>query len=374
MKQRAMPGWAVRACAALVAVCSLAACGGSPTQQGASGSGDQGGKADPYATVLSRLEGLNGTARTQKLLELARKENKLNVYTSNTDLADHAKKFTEKYGIQVSVYRARANQALQRLLQETKAGRSEADFFDSNAEELATANTEGILRPYDGPAVNGLVDTAKQEGWIGSRLNVFTVTWNTNLVKQPPSSFEDLADKRFAGITMMETRAFEWYMALSQYFISKGKTQAEVDGLLRKIAANSVTVEGNTAHAQFLGAGEYGVSTSVYNHLVDQLMDTGAPLSRTPVVEPLVIRPNGVALLRSAKNPASALLFMEWILTDGQQLMVADHRIPARADLQKGALEGLDTVSVDVGKLVAEGEQWETRYEELLRSARQAIK
>ncbi|WP_395103989.1 ABC transporter substrate-binding protein [Actinomadura sp. SCN-SB] len=368
MVQFAVKAPVARTGVALVVALSLAACGGSPTQKGA-GSGED---RDPYAAVLGQLKGLEGNARTQKLLELARKEDKLNVYTSNTDLADQAKKFTEKYGIQVSVYRAKANQVLQRLLQETKARRSSADLYDSNAEELATANTEGLLRPYEGPADDGLVPAAKQKGWVGSRLNMFTVSWNTKVVKEPPKSFEDLADKRFAGVTIMESRAFEWYMALSQYFVGKGKTQAQVDDLFRRIAANSTSVEGNTTHAQFLGSGEHGLSTSVYNHLVDQLIETGAPLSRTPVVEPLVIRPNGVALLRNAKNPASALLFMEWVLGDGQQLMIGEHRIPARADLQKGALDGVETVTVDIDKLVAEGEQWEARYEDILRSARSA--
>lgn len=353
---------------ALVVALCLTACGGSPTGQGAAPGSDK----DPYAAVLGQLKGLSGEARTEKLLELARKEDKLNVYTSNTDLGEQAKQFTKKYGIEVSVYRAKANQVLQRLLQETKANRSQADLYDSNAEELATANNERILRAYEGPADDHLVPAAKQQGWVGSRLNVFTVTWNTDVVKDPPKSFEDLADKRFAGVSMMETRAFEWYMALSQYFVRKGKTQAQVDEMFRKIAANSVGIEGNTTHAQFLSSGEHGLSTSVYNHLVDEEIASGAPLSRTPVVEPLVVRPNGVALLRNAKNPASALLFMEWVLGDAQQLMLAEHRIPARADLQKGALSGVDTVTVDTGKLVAEGDKWEARYEELMRGTRSA--
>lgn len=368
MKRLAAAPRPVRTGVALVMALSLVACGGSPTAQG----GAAGGEKDPYAAVLGQLKGLDGDARTQKLLELARKEDTLNVYTSNTDLADQAKKFTEKYGIEVSVYRAKANQVLQRLLQETKANRSKADLYDSNAEELAIANTERILRPYEGPADDGLVAAAKQKGWVGSRLNVFTVTWNTNVVKEPPKSFEDLADKRFDGVTMMETRAFEWYMALSQYFAGKGKTQAQVDEMFRKIAANSVGVEGNTTHAQFLSSGEHGVSTSVYNHLVDEQIEDGAPLSRTPVVEPLVVRPNGVGLLRNAKNPASALLFMEWVLGDAQKLMLAEHRIPARADLQKGALDGVDTVTVDIDRLVAEGDTWEKRYEELIRGTSSA--
>lgn len=348
---------------------AVAACGGVPTEEGAGG-GARSGAGDPYAAVFAELEGLEGEARTERLAELAQEEGEVNVYTSNTDLADQAELFTEEYGVEVNVYRAQAHTVLQRLLQEADAGFAGADLYDSNAEELATANQEELLREYEGPATEGLVEAADQEGWVGSRLNVFTVSWNTELVDQPPTSYQDLADDRFDDITMVEPRAFEWYMALSGYLTEQeGMTQEEVDQLFADIAAGSVQVVGNTEHAQHLASGEYGVSTSVYNHLVDELIDTGAPIARTPPVEPIVIRPNGVALLRTTQNPASALLLMEWLLTDAQQLLVEDFRIPVREEYQQGALEGLETIAVDVQQLVDEGSEWEQRYEEVLRDA-----
>ncbi len=359
----------IRRSAAVLSLLLVAtACGGPPTGEEAGSSGD-----DPFAAVLDKLKGLEGEARTERLVKLAKQEDGLQVYTSNTDLGDETKVFTDRYGIKVEVYRAKANQVLQRLLQEANAKKGGADVYDSNAEELATAQTEGLLRDYQGPAAKGLVDAAQQEGWVGSRLNVFTVSWNTKVVSQPPTSFEDLADKRFAGKMMIEPRAFEWYMALSGHLTEEeGMSQAEVDELFSKIAANSVQVEGNTTQAQFLGSGEYGVSVSAYNHLVDELTDQGAPVARTPAVEPLVVRPNGVGLLRSASNPASALLFMEWQLTEAQQAMVEDFRVPARAKYQGDALKGMETVTVDVDQLVSEGAEWEKRYEKVLRKAKQA--
>ena len=350
---------------ALLAVTALAcASPTAPAEEGANGS-----EGDPFAAVFAEVEGLEGQERTDRLAELAAEEEGLNVYTSNTDLAEMAEVFTDTYGIDVNVYRAQANTVLQRLLQESQAGFAGADVYDSNAEELASANEEGLLREYEGPASEGLVDAADQEGWTGSRLNVFTVSWNTDAVDQPPTSYQDLADARFSGLMMMEPRAFEWYMALSGYFTEQeGMSQEEVDEMFSGMAANSVLVEGNTEHAQFLASGEYGVSTSVYNHLVDEETDAGAPIAREPAVEPVVVRPNGIALMRTARNPASALLLFEWLLTDGQELLADAFRVPARADLQSDMLAGLETVDVDVNQLVSEGADWEARYEEVLRT------
>lgn len=350
---------------ALLAVTALAC--SSPTAP--AGEEANRSEGDPFAAVFAELEGLEGQERTDRLAELAAEEEGLNVYTSNTDLAEMAEVFTDTYDIDVNVYRAQANTVLQRLLQESQAGFAGADVYDSNAEELATANEEGLLREYEGPAREGLVDIADQEGWIGSRLNVFTVSWNTDVVDQPPTSYQDLADPRFSGLIMMEPRAFEWYMALSGYFTEQeGMSQEEVDEMFSGMAANAVLVEGNTEHAQFLASGEYGVSTSVYNHLVDEETDAGAPIAREPAVEPVVVRPNGIALMRTARNPASALLMFEWLLTDAQELLADAFRVPARADLQSDMLAGLETVDVDVDQLVSEGADWEARYEEVLRT------
>ena len=350
----------------LVTLLAVVALGcGSPTAP----AGGEAEQEDPFASVFAELEGLEGQERTDRLAELASEEGELNVYTSNTDLADMAEVFTETYGSEVSVYRAQANTVLQRLLQESQAGFAGADLYDSNAEELATANAEGLLREYEGPAREGLVEAADQEGWIGSRLNVFTVSWNSDLVDQPPTSYPDLADSRFNGLMMMEPRAFEWYMALSTYFTEEeGMSQEDVDQMFSDIAANSVLVEGNTEHAQFLASGEYGVSTSVYNHLVDEEADAGAPVTRQPPVEPIVIRPNGVALMKTARNPASALLLFEWLLSDAQELLIDDFRIPASTDLQAGQFADLQTINVDVEQLIEEGSDWEQRYEEVLRT------
>ncbi|MGH3665688.1 MAG: ABC transporter substrate-binding protein [Egibacteraceae bacterium] len=352
-------------------------CGGAPPTAGEGESpqnNQAGGAEDPFAAVLAELEGLEGEERTERLVELAQEEGGLNVYTSNTDLAEFSEAFVDAYDLEdVSVYRAQSNQVLQRLLQESQAGFQGADLVDTNAEELATLNGEGLLREYDGPAREGLVDASLQEGWTGSRLNIFTVSWNSDLVDRPPTSYQDLADARFKGLMMMEPRAYEWYMTIAGHLTEEeGMSQEEVDEMFSGMAANSVLVEGNTEHAQFLASGEHGVSTSVYNHLVDELAEDGAPVTREPPVEPVVVRPNGIGLLKSAQNPASALLFFEWLLTDGQELLRDEFRIPARVELQQGELDGLETVDVDVEQLINEGTEWEERYNELLRNAQAA--
>ena len=371
------------------------ACGETPTQEEAAPvepAGEPAGEAaepaeaeaegtEPAATaaagdcavfdeVYAALEGMEGQERTDALVAMAQEEGELNVYTSNTDLADQAELFTDTYDVDVSLYRAQGNQVLQRVLQEAEAGFEGADVFEGGGEEMVVAASEGLLDEYEGPATEGLVEGADQNGWVATRFNVFTVSHNTDLVQEPPTSNQDLGDPRFEGLIMIEPRAFEWYMTLSDHYVNEeGMTQEEVDELFSQIAANATQVTGNTAHANFLASGEYGVSTSVYSHLVDELEVSGAPVSRTPAVEPVIIRPNGIAPMCSAQNPASAVLFTEWVLTDAQPLLVEDYRVPSRASAQQDNLQGLNTITVDMERVLNERPEWEERYGEILRNA-----
>lgn len=330
------------------------------------------GDADPFAPVLVELKGLEGEARTDRLVELAEEEGELNVYTSNTDLSDFADTFGDSYDVDVSVYRARANQVLQRILQESQAQFPGNDFVDTNAEELTQMVGEDLLVDYQGPAEEGLDESALQDGWTGSRLNVYAAAWNTDEFggDQAPASYEDFTDERFRGRLLVESRAYEWYMALSDYYVEQGQTQEEVDALMEDIVANATLIEGNTIQAQYLSSGEFGASANVYNHLVEEERVDGAPVNwAEPLIEPVVVRPNGQGLMRTAQHPAAALLFFEWLLTEGQPLLVEQYRVPARTDEQGGALEGVERAVVDVQKLVEEGPDWEARYDELLTGA-----
>jgi len=365
----------------------LVACGGSPTAEAPpadEGGGDGGSEAeaegggggdtaeaDPFADVVAELEGLDGDARRERLAELAAEEGSATLYTSNTDAADFAEVFGDEFDVEVEVYRAQANAVVQRLIQEADAGFAGADLVDTNMEELLTLNEEGLLAPYDGPAREGLPDEALFEGWTANRFNVFVTPQNTDLLPESerPTEFADLADPRFDGLMMVEPRAYEWYMTLSTYFVENGMSQEDVDEMWAGIADNATLVEGNTAHAEFLAAGEFAISAGTYSHLIDDRIADGAPLTWQPALVPTVVRPNGAGLLRSADNPATAMLFFEWLLTDGQQLIVEANRVPVREEFQSETLNDVEVVGVDGDMLLNEGDEWEARYDELLQDA-----
>jgi iron(III) transport system substrate-binding protein len=345
----------------------LCGCGASPSGSGGSSGSDA--KTEKHAqAVYEQINGLSGEARSKKLVELATKEEEFNLYTSNTDIQDIVDAYSDKYDIDVNVYRANSETVLQRVLQESKANFQGADIIETNAGELNVLNSEGLLSDYSGALRDSVRPDGQKEGWTADRYNVFVVGWNTKLVKTPPPSLEALADPEWKGKISMEVGDVDWFAAMVKYYQSKGMSEDEAVELFAKIAQNAKIVKGHTVQGELLSAGQFGVATSIYSHTVDKAEDEGAPVmwrsaSQQPI-QPLVIRPNGAGLVHNAKAPAAAMLFMDFLLTDGQKILEKSFRIGSVPG-QDDPLAGLETTTPPEQELLDDAEKWDGLYEKV---------
>jgi len=134
--------------------------------------------------------------------------------------------------------------------------------------------------------------------------------------------------------------------------------------LFAAIGRNSVVFKGHTLIVQLLGAGEFDLATSAFRHLVRNAAAAGAPVGWMPAVEPVFSRPAGVGLVRGAEHPAAAMLFAEWLLSNGQQLYGSLDLEPARADLAR-TLPGRRIV-VDLRSLAVDQKRWSDMYDRVV--------
>jgi iron(III) transport system substrate-binding protein len=133
------------------------------------------------------------------------------------------------------------------------------------------------------------------------------------------------------------------------------------------MANGAKVVKGHTVMGELLSAGQFSVAASNYSYLVQRAADKGAPVAYQPFVQPVIARPQGAALLKTAVHPAAALLFVDWLLTEGQQVFVDLGLTPSiEPEGLKDPLEGLEVIPVDVDKLLNEQKQWSDRYSALL--------
>jgi iron(III) transport system substrate-binding protein len=363
---------------AFAAVLALVSgCGASPTSAGADATGAAVGASAPSG-LYAQYEALTGGDREQKLLDAVKKEGSvLDIYTSNTDEEDLIKAFNAKYpDIKVNNFRANSETVLQRTLQEHSANKTSNDIVDTNDAELNVMSKEGVLAPYKGPGLTNLREGSTFKDWTASRFNAFVVGWNTDIVKDPPAQFTDLADPKWKGKLSLELGDWDWYMAMHTYLTDKkGMSEQAVDDLFTKIVKNAKVVKGHTVQGELLTAGQFGVALSIYSHTVDKAVRKGAPLAWRPALEPVIIRPNGVGLMAAARHPAAATLWMDWVLTDGQKVIADATRVPAAKSVpgfEDPIPAGAVTYDVPQGAIDEGGGEWSKKYDDLIRSAPKA--
>jgi iron(III) transport system substrate-binding protein len=363
---------------ALAAVALLAACGGNPTASTSSDKSGGNGRDDSdlakaATQTYDKFNGMSGQERTDELVKCAEEEGQLNVYTSNTDMDDLIDGFSDEYDIDVNNYRANSETVLQRILQEDEAGYYGSDIFETNALELGVAEQEGLLYPYKSELRDSVLEAGRQaEDWTASRFNVFVIGWNTDKVKadEVPSSLEELADPKWKGRVSMELGDVDWFTAMHDYYVEEqGKSEEEFTDLMTKIASNSQIAKGHTTQGELLSAGQFDITVSSYSHTIDKAAADGAPVAWKPQsgdpAQPLIVRPNGIGLVKTATNPCSALLFVDYELTGGQEVFADNFRI--------GSIEGSDnplaeyeTYSVPEKKLLEDPDTWNKAYEDVV--------
>jgi iron(III) transport system substrate-binding protein len=339
----------------------LAACGGSD------GNGTSSGQS--LDDVLSQVEGLSGQARTKKLAALAADEGELSLYTTSsieltTELTDA---FEDEYDLDVSVYKTGGDALVPRIVEERDAGFHGADLAETNEINLNHLEKADTLTSYRSPSAAGLVTGSQRELWTADKFDTLIAAWNTHNVSAAdrPTSYEDLADPRWHGKLALEIEDSSWYKTLRDYWISSGKSPAEADRLFEAIARNSVFTDSRSLIRELLAAGEFDVAPSIQRHNIADMIKDGAPLAYQPVVEPAFTRPDGVGIVEAPPHPAAAVLFVDWLLDEGQEVIKDFGADAARRDLVVEPT--IERVPVDVDAFLADEDTWDARYEKLTR-------
>ena len=324
----------------------------------------------PHAALyLSQSPG-----RDAKILALAKEERRVVVYTSfNTkDSYPIAQAFEKTYGVKLEIWRSSSEKVLQRAITEARAGRTSVDAFELDGRELEALYREGLLEEFWSPHFKSLPPAAfpKHRHYVADRFNFFTIAYNTRLVKpdEVPSSYEDLAQPRWAGRLGIEAGDTDWFASIVKY-MGEEKGLA----LFRRIAAQKPQVRtGHTLINGLVASGEVPLAAAVYNHAAERLALTGAPI-RWKALAPTFGRPNGVALAKRAERPHAALLFADFMLSpEGQQLIKAANRVPASTAVQT-TLNQFSYQMIDPAIVLDESPTWEKIWSELFLQGR-AIK
>lgn len=324
------------------------------------------GGAAAQADPLAAIDRLQGEARHQALVEGARKEGEVMVYhsTQTSDLKPLFDAFTAKYGIKVKDWRSSSENVVQRVLNQTRAGKLEVDLIENNSPEMEALRRENQLRTMESPHFANLRPgtLGAHRAYATSTIDVFVQAYNTQKVSRDelPKTFDDLAHPRWKDRLGIEAEDQAWFgTLLNEIGREKGMS------LFREVVArNGISVrKGHTLLANLVNAGEVPMGLTVYNYKPAQLKAQGGPIDYI-VLQPAIGQLHAVAVHRQAVHPHAAALLFDFFLGEGQALLAKMGFVPSSAKVPS-PLGDMPIKYIDPAEALDKQEPWLKAYEEL---------
>jgi iron(III) transport system substrate-binding protein len=327
--------------------------------------------------VNAELEGLDADARRARLIELAADEGgEVTFYTTQSvdDILPVINEFEDATDVSVNLYRAGGNTVVNRLIQEADAGYAGADLYLSD-QRFIVGLDPALLLDLDMPLRDDILDFVNfSDKWVGVWINAYIAMWNTNLLspEEAPTSWADVYSKYPGNIGVDPTDA-DLFMALFDNYFEPdlGMTLDETVEFFKKGLAGGYAIRGHSVGNELNMAGEFAVHGSQNLTRVVDNEAAGAPYGWLPPVQPIITRGSGAGIISSTEHPASALLLLEFILTDGQSIMAENGLAPANktVDVAGAFSDDWEVIPLDVEKYAAEQDKWDSLWEEIVTDA-----
>src|SRR5213075_292221 len=260
-----------------------------------------------------------------ELIDAARQEGKLVFYSANVAESETPilNAFNKRFPfVKIEFLRAPGNQLLQRVKTEAAAGKLLADVID-HSDRALMLDIENIFQDYAPPnAADYIPETmVSPKLWPRSTV-VWSIAYNSELVKTPPKSWMDLTKPEYANKQIGEVIAPSGGTTWTRVMFER---QVLGEDYWKKQAATKPALYPSGAPmSDALVRGEIAMGPLLYNIVYPKKRD-GAPLDIFFAPEGAPVNPYASGVPSTAKNPNAAKLFLNWCLSEeGQTFMIKE--------------------------------------------------
>lgn len=318
---------------------------------------------DPKA--VADLATYQGADRQERLVAAAKKEGELNVYHVYPQLTLLMDAFSKKYGIKVKAWRAGSEAVLQRVVTEARGNRFAVDLIQNNAPEQEAAFREKLLQEVKSPFQADLITQARPAhgAWAGITLDVWTASYNSQKIRKEelPKTYEDLQDPKWKGKLGIEAGNHAWFGTLVQE-LGEEKALKVFNNI---VGTNGIsTRKGHSLLTTMVASGEVPLALTVYNWNPEQLKAKGAPIEPL-LLHPIVAQPSTIAIPKKAPNPAAAILFYDFMLSEGQKLLAQNSYVVTSKN-QPNPFNGVPVKYIDPAAALDKQDKWLKMFDEVI--------
>ncbi len=278
--------------------------------------------------VLAAILGLSMAAVAAPKMQLM-------VYTSMKEvlISELIEAFNKKNpNVMIEYYSAGAGKLMAKIATEKQANALVCDvLWTSEVPDFYQMKQQGALEPYISPEAKNIVSPVKdKEGYFTpARLGTLGVAYNTNKIKTPPATWEDLLKPEFKGGFAIANPALSGTSMVSVGMIVENLGW----GYIEKLRANGALMgQGSGQVVDDTAIGDLKACLGVDYIVINKIME-GASLGFVYLDKMLVI-PSPVAILKGTKNIEAAKLWIDFMLSvEGQTIIANSYTLPIRTDV-----------------------------------------
>lgn len=260
------------------------------------------------------------------LIDAAKKEGRIVYYTAAFAEVEQEtiNLFNKRYPfVRVEMVRAPGGQLITRVKTEAAAGKLTADVIDHSDRGLMKA-IDDLFADYTPPNADDYLPEALVSPKLWPRITPgWSVAYNSELVKNPPKTWWDLAKPGYKPGAIAQVIAPSGGTTWTRVMFER-QVLGE-DYWAKQAATKPALYPSGAPLSDALVRGEVEIALLVYNVIYTKKRD-GAPVEIFFPPEGIPIVPYATGIPKSAKSPNAAKLFLDWCLSDeGQLHSIKDH-------------------------------------------------
>ena len=249
--------------------------------------------------------------------------------------------FEKASGVTVNFVRLSSGEALARVIAEKNDPRIDV-VFGGPVETFAAGVSKGVFEPYRPPSFAKLPARLKHPAgqWVAIADDPLVFMTNDDYLEdnnvEPPASWNDLLHPAYRGMLRMADARTSGTAVAEIFSILEvnGRDETKALDYMKKLHAQVQLYESSGAGALAVGRGLAGVGIFFIVDALDIKASYNVTISFPE--EGIGAAPEGIALIKNAKNPEAAKKLIDWATSQAMQSLFAKHQIhfvPANPDV-----------------------------------------
>ena len=249
--------------------------------------------------------------------------------------------FTDDTGIEVDFLTGNDAELRERIAAEGDETKADA-YITVDAGNLAAAAEEGLFRPIDSEILRSSIPTELSDPdgrWYGLTVRARTIVYNPSeiAVDDLPTTYEELAEPQWADRVCMRNASNVYQQSLVASLIEHHGYDGALD-IVEGWSANADIMGNDVLILEAVNDGlcEVGVTNHYYlAREYDENPDFDVDLIWANQDDRGThVNVSGGGVTTHSSHPEDAQVFLEWLATDGQQVLIGgNHEFPANPDV-----------------------------------------